>query len=139
MSQHHGASELRGLSGVPASPFFVGRFGRMFRTLPPFSPSDELIDQLAAEMKEPPAAPPSPGGADPGTPFDNPDIPAGFTYLGQFLDHDITFDPVSSLQHSNDPTRCGTSARLASTLTPSTARLPTISPSSSRTPIPPSY
>mgnify|MGYP001072582181 CR=1 FL=1 len=26
-------------------------------------------------------------------------IPAGFTYLGQFIDHDITFDPVSSLTH----------------------------------------
>ena len=30
-------------------------------------------------------------------------IPAGYTYLGQFIDHDITFDPTSSLQRSNDP------------------------------------
>lgn len=30
-------------------------------------------------------------------------IPAGYTYLGQFVDHDITFDPVSSLQRQNDP------------------------------------
>jgi len=30
-------------------------------------------------------------------------IPAGYTYLGQFIDHDITFDPVSSLQRQNDP------------------------------------
>ena len=30
-------------------------------------------------------------------------IPAGFTYLGQFVDHDITFDPVSSLQRLQDP------------------------------------
>jgi hypothetical protein len=28
---------------------------------------------------------------------DNPDVPGGFTYLGQFIDHDITLD-VSSLQ-----------------------------------------
>ena len=34
---------------------------------------------------------------------DNPNIPAGFTYLGQFVDHDITFDPNSSLQRANDP------------------------------------
>jgi hypothetical protein len=34
---------------------------------------------------------------------DNPNIPAGFTYLGQFVDHDITFDPNSSLQRMNDP------------------------------------
>jgi hypothetical protein len=30
-------------------------------------------------------------------------IPAGYTYLGQFIDHDLTFDPVSSLQRDNDP------------------------------------
>jgi hypothetical protein len=30
-------------------------------------------------------------------------IPAGYTYLGQFIDHDITFDPASSLQSQNDP------------------------------------
>ena len=33
----------------------------------------------------------------------NPRIPAGFTYLGQFIDHDLTFDPASSLQKQNDP------------------------------------
>ncbi|HWN72927.1 MAG TPA: peroxidase family protein, partial [Solirubrobacterales bacterium] len=41
-----------------------------------------------------------PDGA--GGEFDGP-IPAGYTYLGQFIDHDITFDPVSSLQRQNDP------------------------------------
>src|SRR5205823_12888049 len=46
--------------------------------------------------------PERPAGGD-GSPLDNPDIPAGFTYLGQFIDHDITFDPVSSLQRLNDP------------------------------------
>ena len=30
-------------------------------------------------------------------------IPALYTYLGQFIDHDITFDPASSLQQQNDP------------------------------------
>lgn len=34
---------------------------------------------------------------------DNPRIPAGFTYLGQFRDHDITHHPNSSLQRMNDP------------------------------------
>src|SRR2546428_1368524 len=37
-----------------------------------------------------------------GTP-DNPGISAGFTYLGQFIDHDLTFDPASSLQKQDDP------------------------------------
>jgi hypothetical protein len=45
-------------------------------------------------------------GFDP--PKDGPDdeesgIPALYTYLGQFIDHDITFDPSSSLQKANDP------------------------------------
>jgi hypothetical protein len=30
-------------------------------------------------------------------------IPALYTYLGQFIDHDITFDPASSLQKQDDP------------------------------------
>jgi hypothetical protein len=30
-------------------------------------------------------------------------IPALYTYLGQFIDHDITFDPASSLQMQDDP------------------------------------
>jgi hypothetical protein len=33
----------------------------------------------------------------------NPDIPAGYTYLGQFIDHDITFDALSKLKRRNDP------------------------------------
>jgi hypothetical protein len=41
-------------------------------------------------------------------PFDGKDpeesgIPALYTYLGQFIDHDLTFDPASSLQKQNDP------------------------------------
>ncbi|MGH3857633.1 MAG: peroxidase family protein, partial [Pseudonocardiaceae bacterium] len=28
---------------------------------------------------------------------------SGFTYLGQFIDHDLTFDPVSQLDRINDP------------------------------------
>ena len=34
---------------------------------------------------------------------ENTAIPAGYTYLGQFIDHDLTFDPASSLQRQNDP------------------------------------
>ncbi len=39
--------------------------------------------------------------AEPGD--ENPAIPAGYTYFGQFIDHDLTFDPNSSLQKQNDP------------------------------------
>ena len=74
------------------SPSFEGRYGRMFRTLPPFAPTDAALSVLADTMADPP-----------GAEGDNPDIPAGYTYLGQFVDHDITFDPVSSLDRVNDP------------------------------------
>src|SRR5207249_3649603 len=45
---------------------------------------------------------------DPADPKDGPDneesgIPAAYTYFGQFIDHDLTFDPASSLQKQNDP------------------------------------
>lgn len=86
--------ELRGLGYVPASRSYEGRFGRMFR-LPPFTPSDNRILEVAALMME------GETGRDPA--FDNPDIPAGFTYLGQFIDHDLTFDTASSLERQNDP------------------------------------
>lgn len=33
---------------------------------------------------------------------DNPSVPAGYTYFGQFVDHDITFDPNSLLEKKND-------------------------------------
>jgi Animal haem peroxidase len=33
---------------------------------------------------------------------ENECIPAGYTYLGQFVDHDITFDPSSSLHDQNN-------------------------------------
>lgn len=36
-------------------------------------------------------------------PEENQGIAAGYTYAGQFIDHDITFDPASSLQKQNDP------------------------------------
>src|SRR5207245_3199281 len=46
-------------------------------------------------------------GADRDDPKGGPDgeesaIPSAYTYLGQFIDHDLTFDPASSLQRQND-------------------------------------
>ena len=34
---------------------------------------------------------------------DNPNVPAGFTYLGQFVDHDITLDLTSLSEKEKDP------------------------------------
>ncbi|MGD9736784.1 MAG: heme peroxidase family protein [Solirubrobacterales bacterium] len=91
----HGKNEPRGLKAVPRSNLNEGRFGRLFRRLPPAPKlSDKALRDLAESMREPKAS----GGK-----LDNPKIPSGYTYFGQFVDHDLTFDPVSSLQRRNDP------------------------------------
>ena len=100
----HGA-EVRGekLQSLTFSPLFEGRFGRMFRTLPGLTPSEDALDALADQMFESAGKDKDPGEGQGTDPRHNPKIPAGFTYVGQFVDHDITFDPASSLQQQNDP------------------------------------
>ena len=98
---------LRGPERVPASPQFEGRFGRLFRALPPARFDEQDLKSLAAAMIAAAEATPTSEDQDDdeeniGTP-DNPGISAGFTYLGQFIDHDLTFDPASSLQKQDDP------------------------------------
>lgn len=109
MPSAHGLNEPAGLEGVPHSRFHHGRFGRLFRNLDPAEYSNAALEALAATMIDPEEPAPAGGGggwggqeADPAQ-GDNPGIPAGYTYLGQFIDHDITFDPASSLLRSNDP------------------------------------
>ncbi len=65
----------------------------MFGKVPVFENDQAFLRDLADQMQEG-----APGGGG-----DNPAIPSGFTYLGQFVDHDITFDPTSSLERFNDP------------------------------------
>lgn len=88
------ASLPRGLSYVAESRTHEGRFGRMFPHLPPYLPSDAEIRAIAQRMREDDHS-----AAD----GDNPDIPSGFTYLGQFVDHDITFDPSPLRERTEDP------------------------------------
>jgi hypothetical protein len=71
-----------------------GKFGRMFPGLPPLEVPEAKLVALAAAMKE--ATPGAPGG-------DNPNVPAGYTYLGQFIDHDITLDTTPIDQQHADP------------------------------------
>ncbi len=92
---------VRGLDSARSSSSFEGRFGRLFRTLPKADYTDEALNALAAAMSAPKDDPPTPE-----TEADDEEssvIHAGYTYLGQFIDHDITFDPASSLQKQNDP------------------------------------
>jgi hypothetical protein len=99
---NHGAGPPRGLAGVPRSSVDRGRYGRMFRNLRPYTPQDATLKRLAESMLPGPPTGPAPPPT-PVQPGENPEIPAGYTYLGQFVDHDITFDPTSVLQRRNDP------------------------------------
>jgi hypothetical protein len=101
--QHH-VTRPRGADVTPRSVLVAGRFGRLFRNLPAFEPDDEPLRALAERMREPETQPAPQNQWQPSRDEEvDSDIPAGYTYLGQFVDHDITFDPVSSLQRQNDP------------------------------------
>jgi hypothetical protein len=78
----------------------AGRFTKLLPHLPAAEfPPDDLI-LLADEMTPVREAPPTPdGGLDP---EDDRRITAAYTYLGQFADHDLTFDPTSSLREFLD-------------------------------------
>ena len=99
---YHG-KPLRGLMSTPASQLFQGRFGRMFRSLPAatYGPTDlasrAALMTLGVQMTSGPDAPKD--GNDP----EESGIPALYTYLGQFIDHDLTFDPMSTLIQHSDP------------------------------------
>lgn len=78
-------------------------FGRLFPDLPPYNaPDDATLDALTAAKTT--------SGAD-GPMFDagnasenNPDnVPAFFTYFGQFLDHDMTLDSLPLPADTVDP------------------------------------
>ena len=80
-----------------------GMFGRMFPTLPKFRPEDSKLDALAETMRDVSVAPTSANGELKIDPGDNKNVPSGFTYLGQFIDHDVTLDLTSLAEKQEDP------------------------------------
>jgi hypothetical protein len=109
----HGDADAGQLT--PQSRFYdEGRFGRLFPTLPPFAADTPLIRDALMELGA--AGGPMDAGDDLSDPVtlitdpaksvnnpNNPTMTAGFTFLGQFVDHDMTFDPTSSLARRQDP------------------------------------
>lgn len=60
------------------------RFGRMFPDLELFRPPEEALIRLGQAMVRSKEV------------DDNPQLTAGYTYLGQFIDHEITFDQTTT-------------------------------------------
>jgi Animal haem peroxidase len=110
----HGGG-VRGDDTPDGSPQFEGSFGRMFRTLPKAEFDVLDLEALATAMSA--KAETDSTGTKPAAakeqddtaisriddPEENSGIDAGYTYLGQFIDHDMTLDPNSSMQKQNDP------------------------------------
>ncbi len=78
-----GAASIMG--GAAAATERAFRFSRMFKDVEKFRPSENALIELGKAMDE------VSNGKD------HPTLPAGFTYFGQFLDHDITFDQTDGL------------------------------------------
>jgi Animal haem peroxidase len=90
MASRHGFGARTGENQPPGEMVSTGKFGRMFPQLPGFTPSVKSLTELGDAMNDP--TPNTPEG-------DNINVPAGFTYLAQFIDHDITLD-TSTLQET---------------------------------------
>jgi hypothetical protein len=92
----HGV-ELRGMYLTSKDRLAEGRFGTMFKRLPPFAPRDDLLEGLARTMVEDQTIP------DDQNLNTSPRLFAGFTFIGQFIDHDITFDNTPLDLQQADP------------------------------------
>jgi hypothetical protein len=73
----------------------------MFRHTPQALFEDKDLEELAAAMHSVPKEGDTPLGIV--EEQENGSIPAGYTYLGQFIAHDISFDPVTSFDRRDDP------------------------------------
>ncbi|MBV6625783.1 MAG: peroxidase [Rivularia sp. (in: Bacteria)] len=94
MSRLHGFSYRTG-ENQPLGEFApTGKFGRMFPRLRAFTPSIGSLTELGEAMND--------VDSD-SVEGDNKHVPAGYTYLGQFIDHDITFDTTALQEVLVDP------------------------------------
>jgi hypothetical protein len=110
----HGSMPLGG-DNAPSSVYHdQGKFGRIFPSLPPFASDNPTLRGHLREIgKRKGIMDADDNLSDPVGLIvnpalnvkneNNPDITAGFTFLGQFIDHDLTFDPTSSLERQQDP------------------------------------
>lgn len=109
-------SKLQANIVAPRSRFYQGSYGRICAELSPWVPAGVAEDQLESHfldfaneaMVEAPGHSPSEIANDSGlrealdAQFDST-IPAGYTYFGQFIDHDITLDVTPLSDADVDP------------------------------------
>lgn len=89
------------IKNLPLDKAMEGRFTRLFPTLPGATFDDGDLQKLAQAMTADQEASPTPE-----TKVDaeeNQGIDAAYTYLGQFVDHDLTLDPTSHLKEFLTP------------------------------------
>jgi hypothetical protein len=84
------------MRGVPLEQAMQGRFTRLFPEQPDAPYDEDDLHKLAAAMTADPDIPPTPETEQDAE--ENTGIPALYTYFGQFIDHDLTLDPTSSLR-----------------------------------------
>ena len=98
----HSVGDPRGSTiTTQLGPKVEARFGRMFKDLAPFPATDGLLRALAATMNDGKA--PLSDVRDSDAAFDNPGIPAGYIYFGQFIDHDMTLYKTPLGHRLQDP------------------------------------
>ena len=96
--QPHG-SGIRGLNSlknIDSTSEFEGRFGRMFKGLKPTNLPEGDLANLGNAMT-------GTDGPKDGADDEESDFGAAYTYFGQFIDHDLTFDPSSFQMQKSDP------------------------------------
>lgn len=116
----HGHYPLGGDNPPKSTYYEQGKFGRMFPTLPAFATDTPSVRGALKELGKKggimDAAESMDVTGNPNLARDlitnpalntnnpnNPTLTAGMTFLGQFLDHDMTLDTTSSLERQTDP------------------------------------
>ena len=88
---------------APRSRFYHGPFGRLFPNLPPWSPEGVQPDTIENHFLE--FVKNNMVDTQNEAPDSDGTIPAGYTYFGQFIDHDLTLDVTPLSQSEVDPDR----------------------------------